>query len=236
MVGDLHGRHEQFSNAVSKFETEGYDKLIQIGDLADSYVRSNEDILQCFKISADLKEKYGDRFIQLYGNHDWSYRFGSYMCSGFRADLSPSLNPWMNENKGWFQVAHLEGNYLFTHAGVIRKWYDKYSKMIEKYMDDKDLAYALNCMSETGLGCEALYEIGVSRGGIRYDYGSPMWADRSDIESYGPLKHFHQIVGHTPQKDITEIRKFEGGKQYKDTSVRFIDVLDKHETFLTLEI
>lgn len=238
VIGDLHGRISQFIEGVKKFESEGYDKLIQIGDLADSYDRSNEDILACFKLSADIKESYGDRFIQLFGNHEWSYLFGRMMCSGYRPDLNATLNPWLNAAyKGWFQVAHQEGNTLFTHAGVQQKWFKKYEVLLMKHgFGDSDLATALNNMVDTGDGCEKLYEVGTKRGGWRGDYGGPMWADRVELESYGPIKGYKQIVGHTPCKFIERVDKFEGGKVYPNTSVTFTDCLGSVERFLDLEI
>ena len=236
VCSDIHGDHEQLSNAFDKFSTENYDKIVLLGDLADSYDRTNEDILRCFKIASDKKDLLEDRMIWLYGNHCWQYLFGRLMCSGFRPDLCISLNPFLNGIKDKLQIAYQIDNHLFTHAGVQRKWYNKYEKLINSFPGE-DLAEQLNNMLNTLEGCIVLYEVGTKRGGMRYDYGGPMWCDRAEMESYGPLKGYHQYIGHIPNKYIEKIDKFEGGKHYNNTSVTFCDVLQKlPNTFLTLEI
>lgn len=241
VIPDIHGRHESLRAGFDKFLSEGLDKVILLGDLADSYDRTNEDILRCFFMARDMKELLGDKMEWLIGNHELHYLFDDQVCSGYRADLAAHLRPWLQDNKTLLNVAYQEGNYLFSHAGVQRKWYDKYQKLIDDAFiivgPECTLADQLNIMFTIGKGVQAMTEVGVKRGGWRGDYGGPFWCDREEIESYGPIKGYHQIVGHTPQPFITEIRKFEGGKQYEGTSVTFCDVLGRlPDTFLTIEI
>lgn len=233
--GDIHHRHEALTAALLKFENEGYDKFVQIGDLFDSFDRSNEDGLRCLKICLDAKEVHGDNVILLHGNHHGHYIFANQQCSGFRPDLYFQLNPILLANQGAFQVAYQEGNYLWTHAGVQRKWYNKHKVVIESF--EGTLADQLNGIYQTHY-YELLFEVGTLRGGLRYNYGGPLWCDKTEMESYGPIKDFHQICGHTPIPFIEKIDKFEGGKHYNNTSVTFCDVLKdgKEPRFLTIEI
>jgi len=234
VIPDIHGRHEKLQTALDRFEEKSYDKVVLLGDLADSYDRSNEDILRCFKIAFDAKEKYGDRMAWLLGNHELHYMYASERCSGFRPDLAVSLNPWLVENRKLLKVAHQEGLHLFTHAGVQKLWYKKHRDLTIKYEDEgRRLGDTLNNMMETREGFDALTEVGVPSGGLRGDYGGPFWARRVEMESYGPLAGYHQYVGHTPQKYRERVEKFEGGKRYNNTSVTFCDIIEREEKFWT---
>lgn len=243
VISDIHGRHEILQTGFDKFLNEGYEKIILLGDLADSYDRTNEDILRCFKMAFDMKDLLGDRMEWLIGNHELHYMFAGQLCSGFRPDLGATLNPWLVENRHKLKVAYSheteKDTYLFSHAGVQRKWYNKHKDFIEQFVrGDNNLGMVLNDMIQTGKGTEILCEVGVKRGGMRYDYGGPFWCDKEEMESYGPIKGYHQVVGHTPQKFIDKVDKFEGGKHYNNTSVTFCDVLKdgKEPQFLTLDI
>lgn len=240
VISDIHGRHEILQTGLEKFAEGGYEKVVLLGDLADSYDRTNEDILRCFKLAFDAKEKYGDALEWLLGNHELSYMFPFQMCSGFRPELAATLNPWMVENRALFKAAYQHRNYLFTHAGVTKAWFKKYRETVYKFEEitgSRKLADSLNAMLLTGEGVDKLCEIGMSRGGIRYDYGGPFWADREDHMRYGPVTGYNQVVGHTPCKFIERIVKFEG-RQHNNTSVTFCDVLrdGKEPKFLTLDI
>lgn len=232
VVPDIHGRHEKLTTAFERFHEKGYDKVILLGDLADSWDRTNEDILRCFKIASDMKALLGDKMEWLIGNHELHYIFADEQCSGFRPDLAMTLNPWLNENFNIFKVAHQEGNYLFSHAGVQKHWYNKYKDEIEATPGD-NLAEKLNNMLHKSSTKKMVTECGMMRGGWRGNYGGPMWCDRVEMESYGPIQGYHQFVGHTPQKFVDKVIRFEGGKQYNNTSVTFCDVIDKVEKFWT---
>lgn len=232
IVPDIHGRHEILSNQFDHFLKKGYDKIILLGDLADSYDRSNEDILRCFKIAFDMKELLGERMEWLIGNHELHYMFSEENCSGYRSDLAATLGPWMMDNKKLLKVAHQEGMHLFTHAGVQKKWFKKYKETIykmEELTGSRKLADNLNAMLNTSETKSMLTEVGVIRGGWRGDYGGPFWCDRREMESYGPLAGYRQFVGHTPQKFVETVDKFEGDKHYNNTSVTFCDIFGKDD-------
>ncbi len=244
VIADVHGRKEIFQNALDKFENEGYDIFVSLGDLCDSYDRTDEDILTCVNMAIKAKEKHGENYVQIIGNHDYSYFLGLHICSGFRQTLNATLNPLFKtqEVRNMFKVCHREGNYLFSHAGVQRKWFLKHLEVL-------NLAcgyYGLPHISRDGLDSlnqliwtsneHLIAEVGSIRGGMRYDYGGPFWCDKTEMLSYGPIVGLHQVVGHTPVKFIQRIDKFEGDKKYNNTSVTFCDVLGTTEQFLTLEI
>jgi hypothetical protein len=234
VVPDIHGKYEELEAAFEKYFTENYDKIILLGDLADSFDRTDEDILNCFYIAKSFKETLKDKMIWLIGNHETSYVYNIPCCSGFRQTLNNILHPFLKKNKDLFQIAYQYKNYLFTHAGVQKKWWNKYKDVLDTF--EGTTADKLNQCYQTHHR-DILYEVGVRRGGMRNSYGGPLWCDRTEMQSYGPIPDYIQVVGHTPCKSIEKIEKFEGDKYYDNTAVIFCDVLDRlPNTFLTLEI
>lgn len=241
ICADIHGQIEKFEIAYKKFKNEGYDKFIQLGDLADSYTETTENILKCFYLSKQIKDEHGDNFIQLIGNHELSYMFDNQRCSGYRADLALNLTPWLSANASYFKVAHQISNYLFTHAGISQKWYNKYIIQIESFLRQQNdnpeynMADALNDMFNDDSNLKPLCEVGLVRGGNYGNYGGPFWCDQNEILWYNPIKGFKQIVGHTPQRYINTVDKF-NGSHFNNTTVTFCDVLQVKTDFLTLKI
>lgn len=238
-VGDIHGKSEYIEAAYLKFLNDHYDKLIFIGDYADSFVRTNEEIMNCFELLHQIKKTYFDDVVLLLGNHDIQYMyFPEYRCSGFRKEIQKTLTIFLRENKKDFQLCYqLNKNgkhYLFSHAGVNDKWFEIHEKEINEFakrigidVEDKDkIGELFNKMNETS-SRKILHTIGKIRGGV--DYGGITWCDKSEMLYYTPLNGFHQIVGHTSQEEIETIDTFDANKEYDNTSVTFIDVLDDHK-------
>ena len=65
-----------------------------------------------------------------------------------------------------------------------------------------------------------VYEVGSPRGG--WGIGGPIWADRSE-STKAVLNGYHQIVGHTPVKEIIT------HKVNAKTDITFIDALNQRE-------
>jgi predicted phosphodiesterase len=227
-IGDLHGKDTWKSVDVSAF-----DKVIFVGDYTDSFTIDNITILHNLNEILHLKKDNPDKVVLLLGNHDIQYMFpGRYRCSGYRPELMPDLAILFNENRNMFQIAHQEGSYLWTHAGVSTRWFKKYEDTL-KLAEEETLADRLNDISKTHLN-DILHEVGVERGGFRYDYGGPTWADINETRSGIPAG-YHQIVGHTSIPEIVTYHKILD-KTYTDRSITFIDCLDKKEEFYIKEI
>lgn len=244
-VGDIHGKHEYISTAFDKFLSEKYDYIVFLGDYVDSYTRSDEDMLRCLKILVDMKALLKDKAIYLLGNHDIQYFYdeGDFRCSGYRPNLFYQINSFWQAHKKIFDYAWGIGNYFFAHAGMQRKWYLKYFDVINRWadvlgVDITDVTQMWKIINALALTkhMPILNEVGVPRGGYSGDYGGLTWCDKDEMLSFGPLPGLHQIVGHTRQPFIRKYVKFEGDKQYNNTSVTFIDVLDRTEQFHTIEV
>jgi hypothetical protein len=102
-----------------------------------------------------------------------------------------------------FQYAYQEENYIFTHAGIVHKWFtDDFKGDI-----NKNIAEQLNKPSPKQI--PALCRCGSARGGYSRDIGGIFWADISELQE--PLQGYTQIVGHNRVEDIDD-NSINGGR------------------------
>ncbi|MBC7923869.1 MAG: metallophosphoesterase, partial [Ferruginibacter sp.] len=177
-----------------------------------------------------FKEEHPQQVVLLLGNHDIQYRFyPDFRCSGFRANLQKRLSALFVAHGASFQVAYQYRDYLFTHAGVTRRWYDKHEALIletwEKGNFD-EFADVLNALAAAG-HLPILGEIGEERGGLPGDDGGPFWADITE-SSREPFFDYHQVVGHTKVEDISRVN-------LGPSSVTYVDVLNTRTKFFSFE-
>ena len=220
-IGDLHGLNvwTQFEDIpqllAGKFKP-NFDKYIFVGDYTDSFSVSNVDIFNNLKQLVEFKQKYPNHVVLLLGNHDLQYWFShqTHGCSGFRSEMYWDLNEFFRTHKDLFQIAFQHKNYLWTHAGIHRGWYEYRFP----YNSNIDVAKELNkafLMNE-----KSLFDVGYSRGGFR-DVGGPFWCDYRHELQHKPLKGYNQIIGHTRQLNGIAYKEFKN-----HTSVTCIDVLE----------
>lgn len=227
-IGDIHGRDNW------KLGLEFYpdaDKIIFIGDYTDSFYKTNVEILHNLKEIIEFKKENQERVELLLGNHDFSYYIRNIMvCSGYRPEAFTDLNLLLSENKNLFKITHKIDNYIFSHAGITNAWLNFAKNNILKYtFDDSidEIIEGINYLKDTN-DHWVLNTLGEKRGGMRYDKGSPFWADKKELIN-DPLDGFNQVVGHTYVGNIE-----------KCDNLYFIDCLGKDnvrkEDFLVLDI
>ncbi|GAB3316416.1 metallophosphoesterase [Larkinella ripae] len=226
-IPDLHGR-----NSWLQVDVDQYDKVIFLGDYTDSYDLSDDTILTNLQQIIALKQQHVHKVVLLIGNHDAQYlHFPHYRCSGFRASMQTALSEVFIQNRSLFQIAHQEGPYLFTHAGVSNRWLAHLPKATfngnpELNLRTSDqLADWMNTMHQDRTLRTTLFDVSYLRGGFD-EAGGPVWADKRET-STDYLPGFHQIVGHTPVPDFLTI-----GDQ--TSSITYTDVLQTKEAFYTL--
>jgi predicted phosphodiesterase len=231
-IGDVHGRNawKEFiyldNNMNNCLIGKTIDKLIFVGDYVDSWDCSNLEILSNLKEIIDLKKKYPDNVILLWGNHDVAYLNFDSKISGFRYEMAPDLNQIFRENINLFQLAYQYKNTIWTHAGIHRGWWKYYVEPIidgsnktryYPFIDHQgNIADILNLMFE--FNEPILYMISTHRGGSS-KVGGPLWADKNEIYKK-PLFGYHQIVGHT------SINKPKTYDFQNNTKVTFCDCLE----------
>ena len=237
-IGDLHGLNTWKECADLKILAEfpnlitDYDKYIFIGDYVDSFTHTDKEIIENLLEIIQLKKNYPDKIITLWGNHDLQYYLGikTWGCSGYRPQIREKLHHIFKENRKLFQVAFQIKNYIWTHAGIHKGWYkDRFSKIVHK--ENTTLAEQLNELLYRNADC--LTDVGYARGG-GYTIGSPLWLDK--INLHKPLEGYHQITGHSKVKYIRTDKSHQLPGTPKDTSVTFVDCLDKTTDFYELEI
>jgi predicted MPP superfamily phosphohydrolase len=219
-IGDVHGfdTWKKFGDIqhlidVPKSRIYDFDYYVFVGDYVDSFTKTNEEIKNNLKDIIKFKKNHPDRVILLWGNHDIQYltSYREHGCSGYRPEAYFDLHEIFRKNRKLFQLAFQIDNYIWTHAGIHRGWYEyEFPYKSKNIADDLNAAFEENNKS--------IYNVGFLRGG-RNTVGGPLWADKQEV-SHKPIRGYHQIVGHTRIKEMKVVKKD------KDTSVTFIDYIE----------
>lgn len=196
-LGDIHGRRiwKQI------IDQEQPDKVIFIGDYFDAYQKiSTDNQLKNFDNIIKLKKQNKDNVVLLIGNHDYQYFNGvTEQYSGYQSRRRYDIQFRLEENKDLLQICHIDGKFLFTHAGLTQTWFDENFPKDLKFNEEN-----LNLLFKTKLkpfgfqirpGCD-IY-------GNNF-YQSPIWV-RPESLILDMIKGYTQIVGHTTQIDKIKI-------------------------------
>ena len=203
IIPDVHGR-SFWKKCVDKY-MDKVDEVVFLGDYLDPYDRERitwEQALENFGEIVALKKEHPHKVILLLGNHDLHYICDVAPSSRYNPAYAPLAGEIYTSNEAMFQLAHereMGGKkFLFTHAGVLKGWYEKHRQSIGELSAEN-----LNRLMSRSL-CAALDETSAYRGG--YDkYGSMVWADVwehidaniTDRE----IEEYCQIFGHTQQQE-----------------------------------
>jgi hypothetical protein len=222
-VGDIHGRDNW-----KIINPDEYDKVVFLGDYVDHYTKTPKEILNNFKDVLMFAKKYPDKVVLLIGNHDAQYfmLYTSYrkatMCTGFKSEYAVALNSLFNDNSDMFKYMYQIDNYLWSHAGLSNKSFNLFYKDKIELLNG-NLADKFNHL--WNVKNSSIFHVGVKRGGS-YEAGSPLWADRSET-IMDCLDGYHQIVGHTPVKQI-DIREY----NLSNCSIAYVDVADTNDFYV----
>ena len=133
-IGDIHGKtdwkspvlgHDPSTNTGSKTTIDDYDLVIFQGDYVDDFTVESSVMKHNLIEIIELKKKYPDKVILLFGNHDLQYFSNDYIhrCSGYRPEMMHDFGDLFRKNEELFQATYQHKNYLWTHAGVHTGWY-----------------------------------------------------------------------------------------------------------------
>jgi hypothetical protein len=224
-IGDLHG-----SEAWRQVKPTIWDIIVFVGDYVDSFEFEDAHILRNLEQVIRFKKKNPAKVVLLLGNHDLAYWFNGerpHLCSGFRRRMLPVLQQLFYREAGLFQAAFQVDNYLWTHAGVVNRWYQNYPEP-EIQPSDVNLAFTLNRLFSSYY--LPLFHVSPVRGGLDND-GGIFWAHSTET-SEDPLPGFHQIIGHTKTHKGIMSQKL----PLPDTSVTYVDCLETRIEFHELHI
>lgn len=205
ILPDIHGRGF-WKEAVRQHGNE-CDKIIFLGDYVDPYPQegiTRRDAIDNFEEILDFAKANEKKVVLLLGNHDLHYvdHYFKVMAGGGRMDKTHAYHIADLFKAHWyyFHLAHEEKindkTYLFTHAGIIKGWYNEYKDIIGDLR-----AINLNALTSTKSGIQSLCSISVYRWGGD-NYGSPLWADiHEHMNKDNVFDDIYQVFGHTQLVD-----------------------------------
>lgn len=198
-VGDLHLQAKLILPLVEEaIEKHNVKRVIFMGDYVDQW--NQNDNSQLYIDELTLLNKFRKKLIKkgiepvfLIGNHDMPYLIGIreyysvYNADTFDKvhDLLLQLQPQIAYEVDEYIIASHAG-YVQTSAWEIPKWHFK--PWLYSYIDE-----SIKLQKQVG-----------RRGGFD-TYGSMLWEDFGERLWRAGMKY--QIVGHTPQKTITDLRE-----------------------------
>lgn len=137
IIPDPHGR-PFWREAVKDADKAG--EIIFLGDYVDPY--ETKDWYEVFVELSDIiqfKKANKEKVKLLWGNHDLSYTYNFLRGSRYDYRAANSYLSLFLENHDLFQMAEEvnidDKRYLFTHAGVNRKWILANEKVFGKYTE-----------------------------------------------------------------------------------------------------
>ena len=201
IIPDVHGR-TFWKEPLKEIDT--FEKIIFLGDYLDPYDYfesiTPEMALENFKEILEVKKANPHKIILLLGNHCSHYAWpgDAEKSTRYSYELAPIIEPLYKETE--FLVAYQENigdtKYIFTHAGITKRWIEQ--NKLELPEDHIDCW--LNSLAHEAMGRGMIADIGRSRGGYAPS-GGPMWADF--YEDHDP--YFANFEGRRLRKDIYQI-------------------------------
>ena len=210
ILSDIHGR-TFWKDAVEKYKDE-VDKIIFLGDYLDRYedegiTRKQE--MENFKEIIEFKKENEEKVILLLGNHCLHYIYHNFPRSTrFNSSDAYTIRELFSSHMSLFKLAYgdIVGDkkYLFTHAGLMRSWYDRNKDIIGDLTVDN-----LNSLIDTPRGISALGELSSFRTWLGEKSGSIVWSDvrerytdEGELNTSEDIDEFdYQIFGHTQLRD-----------------------------------
>lgn len=213
VIPDVHGR-TFWKEAIVKYPDL---PVVFLGDYLDPYAYENitqEDALANFKEILAFKQANMDKVTLLIGNHEIHY-IDTYYKFGRKDTLNAEyIHQLLLEHLPLFSIASQavlnDKTFLFTHAGIVGPWWNKYFP--DTPTDATSICNALNGKMENmeTFGAfidDALMEISKMRRG-EAEAGSCVWADLDEHKKKSAfLNGIYQVFGHTQLKRKPVIKK-----------------------------
>ncbi len=202
VIPDVHLRkfwRQCISDNISKV-----DKVVFLGDYFDPYNEPDleEDPILMINNIIDLKKNEPNKYILLIGNHDCHYIWDDYpRSSRYSVWSAKKYNNIFCNNLDLFNIAFVQDDTIFTHAGITKAWRDMYFPELSILELSKKLASEK--LNENSVEFVYLAAISFYRGGWS-KAGSCEWADIHEHldEEYNPeiYDDVYQVFGHTQVK------------------------------------
>lgn len=218
VIPDIHGSSAW--KEVVRREKQRVDRFVFLGDYFDSkdHRPNAEEEAGNFREIIHLVREH-QAVDLLIGNHDLQY-IGGAQCTGYQPELVLLVGDTLRELIGLGQIRCTAewGHYLFSHAGLSRVWmklmrYDTLEAINQAFLED--------CLS-VDFSPYALEMNDYSGNSI---YQSPLWI-RPEALDEAYWEGIHQVVGHTPLKEICYLPVGEHRIIFCDTKLKQYLVID----------
>jgi len=160
------------------------DRIIIDGDLVDSHCGLDETaVLTNFLEIIKLKQSFPQKVILIWGNHDVTYLVAEPPPGLHNIAYNKCLHHWFNKYKELFQAAYQVQNWLFTHAGLTKPfWQDVLHGSGTDYASVINRAFSENPRRFFDWDCTRI----------------PFWLYRDYFKDHNLwLPNLIQVVGHT---------------------------------------
>lgn len=204
VIGDLH-----WLNVWKKLIKENsFDKVVFLWDYVDSFNFSDSEIIANLRNIIQFKKDNYEKVILLLWNHDIQYIYEWNNCSWRRESYALVIWNLFKENEELFQVAHQEGNYIFSHAWFTQDWLKHNWRIIDSWREYEWEAISplVNKILKTK-NKGKLFQCWNWRGG-HAKYSWPLWADKSETkEAYDSdlWEWVVQVVWHSHVPKIRDL-------------------------------
>lgn len=161
------------------------------------------------------------------------YKLSNRHCRHSR-EHHDEISSLFKEHDGFFTIAHIEDNVLFTHAGCLSAWIDYvFDEKYAKELDLNELCADLNSLLNSKEGLLNLFMISSIRGG--WDpFGSCIWANITEtywdsanmLDENAPqyaIYKVRQVFGHTLQAFEDKDGKIIYGKPVEFRNYKMLD-------------
>ena len=213
-VGDTHG--ETTPLKIAKDKISQVDRVIFLGDYVDSF-----DSNWCSKQKSTLeqiisfKESKPDKIFLLFGNHDLSYLSDPHV-SGHQNVAHKSIHDFFKDYLDYFDVVHVQDNWIFSHAGISSTWLSS-----TFYLPEKLDLYSFNLNNINKRFHEGKNDISKFEDFNHLSFNpygdspieGPLWIRPESLITCLPSMNKNQCVGHTELQDsLNRIYENEGNK------------------------
>jgi hypothetical protein len=209
VCGDIHGKVSIVESVLS----DPKQTTIFIGDYLDAYDATAADQIKCIELIMDAVENR-DNVVALMGNHELSYLYPDYRCSGWNAHTQDYVDNNRLRMEGTLQLFAVAEGFLITHAGV--------SDNFLPVDLDRDLASVMGYLDTMPI--KRIHEVSRIRSGPD-PVGGPFWCD---WDEFVPIQGIKQIVGHTRYRTFPDIGIVSKGDNFN------IDCLDSIKEVLEI--
>ena len=180
IIPDIHGR-DFWIEPCSHIDE--FDKVIFLGDYHDPYIFEVSQDTSRHRLRDELVPfviEHKDKVVCLFGNHDGNYLVGD-MADRVDYRHKTEIQNYMKQMN--IKLVHKEGNYLFSHSGVLPRWLELNNLTLED-------------LNNLHFDNRALMDISPLRNGWS-EVGSCIWGDAREDAFSKHIPNLYQIFGHT---------------------------------------